>query len=273
MGQTLHKKGRIGRIIDPCLRGQVSASCLNEFGQIAYECILACSKDRPTMTKVLARLEFVLAWTLRSGGSASNQKHMGRAMFIKKAGLFFSAKAPTVRMSSDTKKFGQSIGNNTKGMMMEKHATTMVKGGCHGGDAASASSRQKIIPILKTFRFSELQSATSNFEKDMFLGEGGYGKIFKGWLDSVTYIPLKAGYGVTVAIKRSSPNSAQGLKEWQTEVNFSKKFSHPNLTKLLGYCWEDTELLLVYEYMQKGSLDNNLFREGAEPFHGIQGLK
>ncbi|KAA8537406.1 hypothetical protein F0562_026907 [Nyssa sinensis] len=58
---------------------------------------------------------------------------------------------------------------------------------------------------------------------------------------------------------------AQGLKEWQSEVKFLGKFSHPNLVRLLGYCWEDKEFLLVYEYMQKGSLENHLFSKGAEP--------
>jgi serine/threonine protein kinase len=46
----------------------------------------------------------------------------------------------------------------------------------------------------------------------------------------------------------------------QSEVNFLGRLSHPNLVKLLGYCWEDEELLLVYEFMPKGSLENHLFR-------------
>ena len=49
----------------------------------------------------------------------------------------------------------------------------------------------------------------------------------------------------------------------QSEVNFLGRLSHPNLVRLLGYCWEDKELLLVYEYMAKGSLENHLFR--SEP--------
>ncbi|GKD60796.1 receptor like protein kinase S.2-like protein, partial [Tanacetum coccineum] len=88
------REGNIGRIIDPNLRGQVSVNCLKKFGQIAYECLRTCSKDRPTMTKVLARLEFVLAWTLRSWQSASDRKHIGRAILIEKAWSLFSIKAP-----------------------------------------------------------------------------------------------------------------------------------------------------------------------------------
>ena len=45
----------------------------------------------------------------------------------------------------------------------------------------------------------------------------------------------------------------------QSEVGFLGSLSHPNLVKLLGYCWEDHELLLTYEFMQKGSLENHLF--------------
>ncbi|KAL3615747.1 putative serine/threonine-protein kinase pix13 [Castilleja foliolosa] len=56
----------------------------------------------------------------------------------------------------------------------------------------------------------------------------------------------------------------QGFQEWQSEVNFLGRLSHPNLVKLLGYGWEDdSELLLIYEFMQKGSLENHLFYRGS----------
>ncbi|KAK2632541.1 hypothetical protein EUGRSUZ_L01424 [Eucalyptus grandis] len=61
-----------------------------------------------------------------------------------------------------------------------------------------------------------------------------------------------------------------GLAGWQrfgqlSEIKFLGKFSHPNLIRLLGYCWEDNQYLLVYDYMQRGSLDDHLFRREAEP--------
>nr|GEV81812.1 ribonuclease H-like domain-containing protein [Tanacetum cinerariifolium] len=101
------KEGKISQIIDPCLRGQVSANCLKEFGQITYECLFTSLKDRSTMTNVLSRLEFVLAWTLWSPQSANDQKGNGRTTFNKKARLLLSTKAP-MPMSSDTKKVGQN---------------------------------------------------------------------------------------------------------------------------------------------------------------------
>ncbi|CAI8608928.1 unnamed protein product [Vicia faba] len=115
-------------------------------------------------------------------------------------------------------------------------------------------------PNLKFFSYADMKSATKNFKPDTLLGEGGFGKVYKGWLDEKTLTPAKAGSGMIVAIKKLNSESTQGFQEWQSEVNFLGRLSHPNLVKLLGYCWDDEELLLVYEFMPKGSLENHLFR-------------
>ncbi|XVE94412.1 hypothetical protein REPUB_Repub02eG0006200 [Reevesia pubescens] len=128
------------------------------------------------------------------------------------------------------------------------------------------ASGKIVSTALKIFTLAELKAATRNFRPDTVLGEGGFGRVFKGWVDENTYAPSKVGVGMAVAVKKSNPDSSQGLQEWQAEVKFLGKFSHPNLVKLLGYCWEENQFLLVYEYMQKGSLENHLFRiGGAEP--------
>ncbi|XP_031107695.1 probable serine/threonine-protein kinase PIX13 [Ipomoea triloba] len=113
-------------------------------------------------------------------------------------------------------------------------------------------------PNLKVYSLAELKVVTSNFKPEMVLGTGGFGTMFKGWVDENTLAPSKPGSGMIVAIKRLSPGS---LRE-QSEVNLLGKLSHPNVVKLIGYCQEDEEQLLVYEFMQKGSLDNHLFRRG-----------
>ncbi|XP_045806334.1 probable serine/threonine-protein kinase PIX13 isoform X1 [Trifolium pratense] len=117
-----------------------------------------------------------------------------------------------------------------------------------------------VTPNLKMFTLDELKSATRNFRPDTVLGEGGFGRVFKGWIDEKTLKPAKVGVGIPVAVKKSNADSLQGLQEWQSEVKFLGKFSHPNLVKLLGYCWEENQFLLVYECMQKGSLESHLFR-------------
>ncbi|GAB4848388.1 Probable serine/threonine-protein kinase pix13 [Ancistrocladus abbreviatus] len=111
-------------------------------------------------------------------------------------------------------------------------------------------------PNLRIFTFAELRSAAKNFKPEAVLGQGGFGKVYKGWIDD----KARSGSKILVAIKKLNPESVQGFQEWQSEVNFLGRLSHPNLVKLLGYCWEDQELLLVYEYMAKGSLENHLFR-------------
>ncbi|KAA8535923.1 hypothetical protein F0562_028401 [Nyssa sinensis] len=116
-------------------------------------------------------------------------------------------------------------------------------------------------PNLRVFTFSELRTATKNFRTDTVLGEGGFGKVYKGWLDEK--VTSKNIGGSVIAVKKLNPESVQGFQEWQSEVNFLGSLSHPNLVRLLGYCWDDTELLLVYEFMQKGSLENHLFGRGS----------
>ncbi|CAL9112723.1 unnamed protein product [Musa textilis] len=118
-------------------------------------------------------------------------------------------------------------------------------------------------PNLRIFSFAELRTATRNFKPEMVLGEGGFGRVYKGCMEEKTLNPAKSGVGMVVAVKKLNPESMQGLEEWQSEVNFLGRLSHPSLVKLMGYCWEEKELLLVYEYMPKGSLENHLFRRGA----------
>ncbi|ONM53126.1 Protein kinase APK1B chloroplastic [Zea mays] len=131
-----------------------------------------------------------------------------------------------------------------------------------GFDEGAKYSDGQILeaPNLRTFTFIELKTAPKNFRPDSVLGEGGFGRVYKGWVDEKTMAPTRNGTGMVVAVKKLNSESMQGFDEWQSEINFLGRLSHPNLVKLLGYCWEDKELLLVYEFMAKGSLENHLFR-------------
>ncbi|CAK9178317.1 unnamed protein product [Ilex paraguariensis] len=84
-----------------------------------------------------------------------------------------------------------------------------------GGVEEVPPSGRIVTPNLKMFTYAELRSATRNFRPDTMLGEGGFGRVFKGWIDGKTYAPSKVGIGIPVAVKKSSPDSPQGLKEWQ----------------------------------------------------------
>ncbi|KAK9272993.1 hypothetical protein L1049_003374 [Liquidambar formosana] len=125
---------------------------------------------------------------------------------------------------------------------------------------ANISDELKVSSQLRKFTFNELKSATRNFRPESLLGEGGFGCVFKGWINENGTAPVKPGTGLTVAVKTLNHDGLQGHKEWLAEVNFLGDLLHPNLVKLIGYCIEDDQRLLVYEFMPRGSLENHLFR-------------
>ncbi|KAL5564968.1 hypothetical protein UlMin_028132 [Ulmus minor] len=104
----------------------------------------------------------------------------------------------------------------------------------------------------KRFSYSELSRATNNFAEEGKLGEGGFGGVYKGLLSECK---------TEVAVKRVSKGSKQGKKEYISEVKIISRLRHKNLVKLIGWCHENGELLLVYEFMPNGSLDFHLFGE------------
>lgn len=75
------------------------------------------------------------------------------------------------------------------------------------GDTAANAS-------LKSFTLNDLKNATRNFRSESFLGEGGFGCVFKGWIDEHTLCPTRPGSGIVVAIKKLKRESFQGHKEW-----------------------------------------------------------
>ncbi|CAN1294749.1 Probable serine/threonine-protein kinase PBL16 [Linum perenne] len=91
---------------------------------------------------------------------------------------------------------------------------------------------------------------TGNFRQDRVLGGGGFGNVYKGLITEDLRVAVKVHDG---------HNSYQGHREWLAEVIFLGQLSHPNLVKLIGYCCEDEHRVLIYEYMCRGSVENNLF--------------
>ncbi|XP_073031117.1 probable serine/threonine-protein kinase PBL3 isoform X2 [Primulina eburnea] len=120
-------------------------------------------------------------------------------------------------------------------------------------------------PYVKAFSFNELKCATRNFRPDSFLGEGGFCYVFKGWIDEHTLTASKPGSGFIIAVKKLKLEGFQGHQEWLTKVNYLGQLHHTNLVKLIGYCSEADNRLLVYEFLPRGSLENHLFRRGPQP--------
>ncbi|KAK4360986.1 hypothetical protein RND71_019938 [Anisodus tanguticus] len=97
--------------------------------------------------------------------------------------------------------------------------------------------------------FSKIRVATDNFSNANKLGQGGFGPVYKGKLLN----------GQEVAVKRLAANSGQGDPEFKNEVLLVARLEHKNLVRLLGFCLDRTERLLVYEFVRNASLDHFLF--------------
>ncbi|KAG6619129.1 hypothetical protein I3842_05G029600 [Carya illinoinensis] len=102
----------------------------------------------------------------------------------------------------------------------------------------------------KRFSYIELVQATNDFAEDGKLGEGGFGGVYKGFLSDSDQF---------VAVKKVSRRSVQGKKAYISEVKIISRLRHKNLVQLLGWCHENGDLLLVYEFMANSSLDFHLF--------------
>ncbi|PIA58498.1 hypothetical protein AQUCO_00500440v1, partial [Aquilegia coerulea] len=99
------------------------------------------------------------------------------------------------------------------------------------------------------YNIGTVRAATENFCDANKLGEGGFGVVYKGILSD----------GQEIAVKRLSRNSGQGVEEFKNEVLLVAKLQHRNLVRLLGFCLEGDETLLIYEFLPNTSLDNFIF--------------
>ncbi|KAG8364014.1 hypothetical protein BUALT_Bualt19G0082200 [Buddleja alternifolia] len=114
------------------------------------------------------------------------------------------------------------------------------------------------VPQLKearSFSFEELKRCTNNFSETNHVGTGGYGKVYRGTLPD----------GQLVAIKRAQQGSPQGILEFKTEIELLSRVHHKNVVSLVGFCFDQHEQMLVYEYITNGTLKDSLM--------GISGIR
>ncbi|GAB4840708.1 hypothetical protein Ancab_021475 [Ancistrocladus abbreviatus] len=117
--------------------------------------------------------------------------------------------------------------------------------------------------VGKLFTLAEIRAATNDFDESLMIGVGGFGKVYKGKLEE----------GTLVAIKRANPQSQQGLREFETEIEMLSKLRHRHLVAMIGFCEEHSEMILVYEYMANGTLRSHLFGSDLPPLSWKQRLE
>ncbi|XP_031122972.1 probable serine/threonine-protein kinase PBL21 [Ipomoea triloba] len=137
------------------------------------------------------------------------------------------------------------------------------KGGSSRGNYREGNGQKG--NVARSFTFKELAIATQNFKESNLLGEGGFGSVYKGVLDSQ----------LVVAVKQLDQEGLQGNQEFIVEVLMLSLLHHKNLVNLIGYCTHGDQRLLVYAYMPNGSLENHLFglEPGKEPLNWYNRLK
>ncbi|KAL3338310.1 hypothetical protein AABB24_030451 [Solanum stoloniferum] len=127
----------------------------------------------------------------------------------------------------------------------------------HKGDNVNSNA--------KTYTFRELASATKNFKQECLIGEGGFGRVFKGTLQG----------GEIVAVKQLDRSGTQGNQEFLVEVSKLTLLKHQNLVNLIGYCADGDQRILVYEYMPMGCLNDHLLdlKEDKKPLGWLSRMK
>ncbi|KAL5546249.1 hypothetical protein UlMin_005936 [Ulmus minor] len=147
--------------------------------------------------------------------------------------------------------------NKKKRIEQGENSFDRIKPSSGSFKTSSSSSEREISKnggsdqiAAQTFTFRELAAATRNFRPEYLLGEGGFGRVYKGRLESINQV---------VAIKQLDRNGLQGNREFLVEVLMLSLLHHPNLVNLLGYCADGDQRLLVYEYMSLGSLEDHLY--------------
>ena len=120
--------------------------------------------------------------------------------------------------------------------------------------SVTADESASFDPNLR-ISMQELRKATKDFSTDLIIGDGSFGLVYKAQLSS----------GVTVAIKKLDPDAFQGFREFRAEMETLGKLRHSNIVKILGWCVSGNDRLLIYEFVQKGSLDQWLQQEQDVP--------
>ncbi|KAK1432938.1 hypothetical protein QVD17_09841 [Tagetes erecta] len=122
----------------------------------------------------------------------------------------------------------------------------------------SPKSPPPSLPLDRCRRFTlmEVKVATCEFNDERVIGRGGFGMVYKGYIDNAKTI---------VAIKRLNESSNQGYREFTAEIGFLSKLRHVQLVSLIGYCDDEGEMILVYDYMPNGTLREHLYKHNNPP--------
>ncbi|KAE8693336.1 putative receptor-like protein kinase [Hibiscus syriacus] len=167
--------------------------------------------------------------------------------FMKKSDIVLPTEKPKSKRSNLFAIVGSVVGGTFVIILI---VAVLVVSKCRKAKASQSSANMSPSNLNFALRipYHEIEQSTKNFHSSLLIGEGGFGKVYEGLLN-----------GKKVAVKRSEPGRGQGLLEFQTEIEVLSRIHHLHLVSLIGYCDEGLEMILVYEFMGKGTLRDNLY--------------
>nr|POF16648.1 receptor-like protein kinase feronia [Quercus suber] len=133
----------------------------------------------------------------------------------------------------------------------------------HKGKSTRKKASSLPEELCRRFSIDQIKIATDNFHQELIIGRGGFVYVYKGFIDE----------SMIVAIKRLNPESRQGAREFRTEIEMLSQLHHGHLVSLIGYCNDDGEMILIYEYMTNGTLSDHLFDTKNDLLTGKQRLE
>ncbi|XP_043687945.1 probable receptor-like protein kinase At1g30570 [Telopea speciosissima] len=133
-------------------------------------------------------------------------------------------------------------------------------GGFLDPNASTTSDR-----VGKWFRIKQIRAATTNFDESLVIGVGSFGIVYKGVIDDLTLVAFKRANMLS--------RSERGLAEFENEIKMLSKLRHRHVVSMIGFCKEENEKILVYEYMANGTLRNHLFGSNLPPLTWKQRLE
>ncbi|KAK4477558.1 hypothetical protein RD792_016790 [Penstemon davidsonii] len=249
-------KGEVEQIVDSSLVGEITANSLKVFVEIAESCLHDEPKKRPAMAQVVLQLELALEQQETRKDVIPNQI----TNVADETTLPVSTEQPTVA-SSESIERGKDQRVNTEPLPANKDGRKpkMYKSPRFWvWDAlwkkGKVSRNEELVrnslsgSKLPEYDIATIAAATNQFSYSNKIGEGGFGPIYKGVLPT----------GQIVAVKRLSQTSRQ--EEFKRSILSISNLQHRNIIKLLGYCIH-REPLLLYEFMENGSLNTHIFDE------------
>ncbi|KAL5556908.1 hypothetical protein UlMin_039144 [Ulmus minor] len=204
---------QLKNIIDPVLMGEADPDSLRVVADIAMVCLNKSSIMRPTMQDV--------------------EQHLIYALSLQQNARPIE---PYVDNATD-----HSVDRILPSVQHMPSEDNLVEG------TATISISPDLSLDLK-ISLAAIKEATNNFDARFLIGEGGFGKVYKGTLK-----------GINVAVKRSEPGPDQGFLGFQREIMVFSQISHPHLVSFIGYCDERSEMILIYELMENGTLRDYLY--------------